>query len=242
MPVCRNKKIIFIHIPKNAGESIEKSLNIYNGNKVENIFGISDSIVLQHLTAIQLKNSYFDNSEWNEYFKFAVIRNPWSKAVSEYNWYLRYGPKIQFFEWVNTLKNRININNAININEVGHNIEQYKYIYDENNQLLIDKIIYFENLNKEFNDLCLNKKWSFKLSNTSDTKSFLNINFQKYYDINSLKIVSDIYQKDINYFNYSEKNTFQGYDITSKKFIIDFDKFPKIEKIKKKKSFFSKFF
>ena len=104
MPVCRNKKIIFIHIPKNAGESIEKSLNIYNGNKVENIFGISDSIVLQHLTAIQLKNSYFDNSEWNEYFKFAVIRNPWSKAVSEYNWYLRYGPKIQFFEWVNTLK------------------------------------------------------------------------------------------------------------------------------------------
>jgi len=78
---------------------------------------------------MQLKNSYFDNSEWNKYFKFAVIRNSWSKVVSEYNWYLRYGPKIQFFEWVNTLKNRININNAININEVGHNIEQYKYIY-----------------------------------------------------------------------------------------------------------------
>jgi len=51
-----------------------------------------------------------------------------------------------------------------------------------------------------------------------------------------------VYQKDINYFNYSEKKTFQGYDITSKQFIIDFDKFPKIEKIKKKKSFFSKFF
>ena len=64
MPVCRNKKIIFIHIPKNAGESIEKSLNIYNGGKVENIFGINNSIVLQHLTAIQLKNSYFDNLGW----------------------------------------------------------------------------------------------------------------------------------------------------------------------------------
>ena len=242
MPVCRNKKIIFIHIPKNAGESIEKSLNIYNGGKVENIFGINNSIVLQHLTAIQLKNSYFDNSEWNKYFKFAVIRNPWSKVVSEYNWYLRYGPKIQFFEWINTLKNRININNAININEIGHNIEQYKYIYNENDQLLIDKIIYFENLNSEFNDLCLDKKWSFKLPKTSDTKSFFNINFQKYYDINSLRIVSDVYQKDINYFNYSEKKTFQGYDITSKQFIIDFDKFLKIKKIKKKKSFFFKFF
>ena len=242
MPVCRNKKIIFIHIPKNAGESIEKSLNIYNGGKVENIFGINNSIVLQHLTAIQLKNSYFDNSEWNKYFKFAVIRNPWSKVVSEYNWYLRYGPKIQFFEWINTLKNRININNAININEIGHNIEQYKYIYNENDQLLIDKIIYFENLNSEFNDLCLDKKWSFKLPKTSDTKSFFNINFQKYYDINSLRIVSDVYQKDINYFNYSEKKTFQEYDITNKPFIIDFDNFPKINKIKKKKSFFTKFF
>ena len=65
MPVCRNKKIIFIHIPKNAGESIEKSLNIYNGGKVENIFGINNSIVLQHLTAIQLKNSYFDLYVYN---------------------------------------------------------------------------------------------------------------------------------------------------------------------------------
>ena len=208
MPVCRDKKIIFIHIPKNAGESIEKTLNIYNGTKTENIFGIDNSKVLQHLTANQLKKSYFDNSEWNKYFKFAVIRNPWSKAVSEYNWYLRYGPKIQFYEWVNTLKTRININNAININEVGHNIEQYKFIYDENNQLLIDKIIYFENLDNDFNELCLSKKWSFKLAKTSDTKSFFNINFQKYYDTNSLKIVTDLYQKDINYFNYNEKKNF----------------------------------
>ena len=131
-----------------------------------------------------------------------------SGVVSEYNWYLRYGPKIQFFEWIDTLKDRININNSININEVGHNIEQYKYIFDENDKLLIDRIIYFENLNNDFNDLCLNKKWQYKLPYSSGTKALFNINFQKFYDINSLRIVSDVYKKDISCFNYSEKKTF----------------------------------
>jgi len=242
MPVCRKKKIIFIHIPKNAGESVEVALNIYNGDKVENIFGIDNSIVLQHLTASQLKNLYFNSHEWNNYFKFAIVRNPWSKAVSEYNWYLRYGPKIQFFEWVNTLKNRIIINNSININEFGHNIEQYKFIYSDNGDLLIDKIIYFENLNNEFNDLCLNKKWSYKLPHKTSTKSFFNINYQEYYDVDSLKIISEIYKKDIKLFNYSEEKTFKQYNITNKPFLIDIKKFNEIKKVKKKQSIFSKFF
>ena len=53
MPIYHDLKAIFIHIPKNAGESIEKSLNIYGRDPTETLSGIiNNRNVLKHLTAI----------------------------------------------------------------------------------------------------------------------------------------------------------------------------------------------
>ena len=53
--------VIFIHIPKNAGESIEKTLGMYRGNPEETLWGVVDNrIVLQHLSAERLRDNYID--------------------------------------------------------------------------------------------------------------------------------------------------------------------------------------
>ena len=125
MPISHKLKTIFIHIPKNAGESIENALEIYGveeNDPTKRFWGvINNSIVLQHLTANDLKNNLSEDI-WKNYFKFAVVRNPWSKAVSEYNWYLRYGPKISFINWSKSLIYRLKINSMIHILETGHNL------------------------------------------------------------------------------------------------------------------------
>lgn len=162
MPISNNLKTIFVHIPKNAGESIEKTLDMYgfkDKDPKKKLWGFEDNnkrVVLQHLTAQKLKNYYVSDSIWNSYFKFAVIRNPFSKAVSEFNWFLTYGPQISFREWCESLPYRLEINNKIHPRETGHNIEQYKFVTDKEGSFLVDKILFFEDLSNEFKTLAVN--------------------------------------------------------------------------------------
>ena len=59
MPISNSLKTIFVHITKNAGESIEKSLNIYPTDKdicFKNYWGTKNNReVLQHYTAQKIK-------------------------------------------------------------------------------------------------------------------------------------------------------------------------------------------
>ena len=69
--ICHKNKIIFIHIPKCAGKSVEKALfnrEVYNSSANH---ATVDTFVERHGEDI-----------WNEYTTFAVVRNPWDRLVS----------------------------------------------------------------------------------------------------------------------------------------------------------------
>jgi hypothetical protein len=229
LPISHENKIIFIHIPKNAGESIEKALGIY-GNQEETesssllskmlgkheekrrdtFWGIVDNrVALQHLTAMQLKEAVSDDPLWDSFFKFAVVRNPWTKAVSEYNWYLRYGPHLSFKEWVFTLETRLLINGSINILEFGHNKKQCEFVLDSNGALMLDRVLKFENLKSDFDEICRQNQWDVCLSHTKDTSSTSEIaDFRALFDTQSIEEIERIYKDDIELFNYSKDETF----------------------------------
>jgi hypothetical protein len=222
MPISHDLKTIFIHIPKNAGESIERTLGIYSGDPQQTFWGVfNNQYVLQHLTSNELRSHKQISKIWHEYFKFAVVRNPWSKAVSEYNWYLRYGPIIPFYEWVNSLESRIQINNSIHIYEVGHNLEQYKFVYDNNDNLIVDRLIRFENLDAEFASLCSEKNWEVELIKASTTASNLDVPFYEYYDRASALKISKIYARDIEKFGYHIEETFSSHTLKDKPIELD---------------------
>ena len=84
MIISAEKKYIFIHIPKNAGTSIEASLTGAEQWKDEE----------KHMTAWECKTKYGEQV-WHEYFSFCVVRNPWDRLLSQYkfsgkNWCNRY--------------------------------------------------------------------------------------------------------------------------------------------------------
>jgi len=92
MPVSHKYKTIFVHIPRAAGSSIERALGIY-GRKNDGVntpcpdilFGVSQGIQLQHLT-IQEIRTRGDKTIFEDYFKFAFIRNPFDRIVSAFIW------------------------------------------------------------------------------------------------------------------------------------------------------------
>ena len=68
MPISRENNLIFVHIPKNAGTSIQEKF------KMEQAGG--------HQTAEQMRT---ENPQlWKDYSSFCVVRNPWDRMVSNY--------------------------------------------------------------------------------------------------------------------------------------------------------------
>lgn len=210
MPISHANKIIFVHIPRTAGESIEKCLGMYGGELTDSFWGTVDNKnVLQHSTAMELKSEIDNDALWDEYTKFSVVRNPFSKAVSEYHWYLRYGPYCTFEEWVISLENRITINRSIHIAEIGHNLPQHVFLFDEHERLMVDKVIRFENLEEEFNDFLIEQIIAATLPPESMTKSQMIFeDFRDYYNANTTDIVGTIYAEDLSLFSYDKDSTF----------------------------------
>ena len=211
MPISHENKTILVHIPKTAGESMERKLGMYGlrDNPLENLWGTYDKYILQHLTISQMKRYFLTDAVFNEYFKFAFVRNPWDKAVSEYHWYLRYGRFMEFKEWIRTLENRLSITNNLHYLEIGHNVPQYKFIYDDNMKLLVNFVGRFERLNDDFKHICDTIGVSDStLPHVQTTTSAHRKNYSTYYDEETKDIITNIYKVDIELFNYDFQETF----------------------------------
>tara|TARA_B100001939_G_scaffold343042_1_gene355130 strand:+ start:301 stop:993 length:693 start_codon:yes stop_codon:yes gene_type:complete len=116
MIISHRKKYVFIHFLKTGGTAISQhfrkhkefcvdtighwgpTVNIQIWNKFKHIM---NGTLPQHCEPITVK-AYFDLMGWNwdEYFKFAFIRNPWDRIVSSYEWRRSVAdtPEYNFYE------------------------------------------------------------------------------------------------------------------------------------------------
>ena len=180
-------KVIFIHIPKNAGTSIETFFE-------NSSFRIQPN---KHDTAHEIKRK-FPNA-YNSYSKLAIIRNPYDRMVS---WY--------FYLERQALKHVKDYGRSIN----NYNIIEFKKWIDEPLQFWYDpihyldpqhtwldetvKIIKFENLNEELNKF-FGEKIDLPIINKTNHKHYLN-----YYNKRSLNIVYNRYKEDFKKYNYKK--------------------------------------
>lgn len=196
MPISHKNKLIFIHIPKNAGTAITDS------------DGINFELIGHHLPNFYI--SKFPN-EWESYTKFAVVRNPWDRVVSNYeyakmvesHWHSATGKsvhgihpdfnqlsKLTFKETLQLLKSNPN---ALKHQGWG---SQHQYVYNDGNMLL-DEVFKLEELptNDRFKELVPNL--IYKNKSTKEHSSY-----RDYYDEEGINIVRDVYNDDITLFNY----------------------------------------
>lgn len=92
MPVCHEKKFIFLHIPKCAGTSVE---DFFTLRRRDCLYGIkkqgSQFLTLHHLTGPQLINlGLLKASTARDYFKFTIIRDPFERMTSDFVWHQQY--------------------------------------------------------------------------------------------------------------------------------------------------------
>ena len=162
-----NKNIIFIWIPKCAGNSIESVLSLehqvrqYNQPNWKYSFKNNCDVTFGHVDIeLLLKENILSSYFYNNSFKFCIVRNPYDRAVSLF-FYCRLNKKYTFKSWIDYLyknKNNIPKNNLINENwfkdDNGCNDlcnkwnPMYTWIPHD-----IDKIYYFEKLGEIIDDV-----------------------------------------------------------------------------------------
>lgn len=223
--ISHQQKCVFVHIPKTAGQSIEQyfmDLNqLSDKQKGELLIKRNDDPTrgpsrLAHLRAHEyIDCGYINKQQYDEYFSFAFVRNPWARLVSEYL-HKKLDNKFSFKDFVATgFPRKDDFCDAYR-----HVIPQTDYLLNKENKIMVDFVGRFENLQKDFTHVCeqLNLPNS-QLSHKNSTSSFrrsierkirhifrfekrIKTHYTEYYDQATIDKVSELYQSDIEMFGY----------------------------------------
>lgn len=212
--IIHKHKIIFIHIPKTAGSSIEKFFGL---SKISHKWNQSNRLYLkgwdpvhkvhlQHARAKDLlDNKLILKDVWDEYFKFAFVRNPWDRAHSDYIWMQKdrkvEGPFEDYILKRGVFEKHLTI--LDNMHTRGdHVFPQYEFVYDEQGNCLVDFIGKFENLEADFAEVC--KRAGIEKGELPHEKKSVvrKPSYKDFYDQKKKDLVAEIYAKDIELFNY----------------------------------------
>lgn len=184
------KKFLFIHIPKTAGNSFIQSFNDFKS--------------VDHFKS--LNHSYKNINKK----KVTIVRNPYERCLSAYLYLKKGGMKnnidlnyqkqlIKYKTYKDFLKDLNNLTSKNN--QIIHLVPQYKFIEDESG-ILIDNILYLENIDYEIKELC--KKLNIKCpSNFKKENTNKHNDYKTYYDKETQDLVYNFYKRDFELLGYN---------------------------------------
>jgi len=155
-----------------------------------------DTNLWTHSSAKAIK-TYLDERGyiWDDYFKFVFIRNPWERAVSEYEYYRQIVSKRAYSTDVNKSLSEVAIHeppkNFI-MRNLGDKWNPHNYIFDDDGKLMVDFVGKVENIEQDF-EAVVNKilpsvnitQWRLpRMNATTKNKSY-----RDYYDDESIEYI-----------------------------------------------------
>ena len=193
------KDLMFLHIPKNAGSSIEADAlaHGYNWGKHDHRLknqNNNKNCSFWHKHPLDLNENVYKNNN-----TFVVVRNPFERIVSEYNYVCKNNKKTP---------NRDELNQFVKTNLLITNNKKYDCHFIPQNDYIkaadVNNILYFENLESDFKKLSKKYNLGFNLSKKSNVSSNINGHVNSN-DLNteSRNLIKNYYSDDFKYLNYN---------------------------------------
>lgn len=211
MLINEQKKFIFIHVQKNAGISFENILlgefpgtKTWHGRHGRVVDGLRD----------------MDVAEWEEYFSFAFVRNPWDRMVSWYAMIETAKKELSLFKrfrkkpfrselWNYAIKNSHDFESFLEnctdtIFDLGCNksfaYNQADYLTGPDGNIIVDFVGRFENISADsdhvFRTLGLESASLPKLNQTKHT------HYSSWYNDKTRALVAERFARDIALFGF----------------------------------------
>lgn len=166
MLISHKHKFITIDIPKTGSRSLRESLcplnviDIYGEPQVKAKF-------YQHGTGVNCRFSLSQyNIDYNEYYTFCIVRNPWDRYYSYLKYFKMYANLYKNLDskinWrapeINQGKNCVDMfTNRTDLQVLEMIIHKYppqSYYYMDGSNVIVEQIAEFSNINQEFKKLC----------------------------------------------------------------------------------------
>jgi hypothetical protein len=195
-------RCIFVHIPKAAGMSICRSLfgNLAGGHAT-----LADYQVI------------FSKHEFDDYFKFSFVRNPWDRVLSAYHFLCAGGVTEHDRNWAHHIRSYTDFDNFVlrglrttMMRNRLHFRSQSSFLrIPYNAQIPLDFLGYFENIQQDFDVI----RQSMGLDNTTALRHVNKTTVEKVSDFRDAftdqtrQIVADVYAEDIELLGYSFDNS-----------------------------------
>ena len=207
--ISHDKKCIFIHIPKCGGTSVEDviwpkeqgrtEVDLWMGfvSRFENKYQTGG---LQHLLAWQIREEV-GSDVFSAYYKFAFVRNPWDRIVSQFAYMQQRPDLMDFLGMTSGIEFKAYLE-LIRRKEHVQWMPQVRFLLDQDGSLLVDRIGRLESFNEDcaqiFSAIGLPLDQLPGHANRSKREPF-----QAYYSDNeAIEAVADIFSEDISFLGY----------------------------------------
>jgi hypothetical protein len=188
-------RCIFVHIPKCAGISVSRTL-----------FG---NLGGAHLTVPHYQ-LIFSEREFEEYFKFTFVRNPWDRLVSAFRFLKRGGVNPGDWAWARDNLGRYDgfdefVRRWVNRRSVHrwkHFVPQHRFVCEPGDEVTrVNFVGYFENLGEGFEHVRRRLGVPTRLKHLNPTRG-RSLDYRDAYTAETRDIVAEVYAEDIRIFGY----------------------------------------
>lgn len=211
MPYFKNKNvnILFIHIPKTGGSSLEnyfskkfnillndKSLYMFLDSNIKTKYNVPIHSSLQNMTLQTIiKYKFFFNINFKKIKIITIVRNPYQRIISDLFYFSKITTNSSKEEVLDIIKTYL-VSDLDN-----HNIPQYMFITDNNKKLFPNiYILHTETLTTDMHKL------GYKDFNVHSRANVVQVNYLNYLNNDSIKLINDFYDYDFVLFNYTKMN------------------------------------
>jgi hypothetical protein len=199
------RNAVFIWIPKSAGSSIYSTLNAPKLKEIKLVkyrFPNKGIVTFGHMDYAELVNKHYVSKEFDESaFKFAIVRNPYDRAISLFS-YLKKREMIPQIESFLTFCRRLREDGCepiglYNLDGISQCNPQVRWVEKIN----MDFVGKLENIGDDmkfvFSELGIRER---KVPHKNITA---HADYQSYYCKESKTIIEDFYREDFEAFNYN---------------------------------------
>jgi len=236
-------RFLFIHVPRTGGTSIENFLQRHTAALDElprDEALVEDLLRYQHLHAARAEKIFLEKKiSFGGFFKFSFVRNPWEALVSFFFYdqytllnespgashtvvfadYVRENipPKESFSSTPKKSDVLFGLMGELSMGVKCHRFSPSFWLCDDDDNMLMDFVGRFENLQQDFDLICdrikIPRGGLSRLRACGDTDSCpwhkergIHIPpyglYTEYYNDESLQLANDLFQKDADYFGY----------------------------------------